>query len=248
MGRKPNQANAVDAARKSKNGTSGEKSLNRELIVSAALQFIDKFGEEALTMRKLAEVLEVYPTTIYWHAGNRAQLLAAVCERVFAEIELPPVDDTPWDEWLRVLAQSVRRTMRAHRNLAPTVSSQIQVTVGSFPLIEAILDVLSSAGFPDSDLPFVYNTVCNSIFGFVWVELNAEPSGADPDWAETFQQRLLSVEPADYPVLARAMPHLAGKTLMLRWQSGDRQPLGDSYRYVVDVLIAGLKEKLATSA
>jgi AcrR family transcriptional regulator len=88
--------------------------LTRAQVVTEALAAIDADGVDALTMRKLADRLGVYPTAVYWHAGNKAALLAAVCEHVLAGLELPPVHDgTDWQEWIRAMARAARATLHA---------------------------------------------------------------------------------------------------------------------------------------
>jgi AcrR family transcriptional regulator len=221
------------------------KHLTRESVIGAALALIDMHGEDQLTMRKLADTLDVFPTAIYWHAGNRAALLAGVCERVFSEIELPSSQDVNWQEWVRSMAHAVRRTLLAHPNMVSTLSTQMQVTVSSFPFVESVLEVLDGAGFEGEDLAGAYNTVIGTVFGFVFGELTSEPSGAESGWSDSFQQQLNSVQPSENPVLARSLPYLAGNAFMLRWVPGRLHPLDKAFEYSLDVLIEGLAAKLA---
>jgi AcrR family transcriptional regulator len=55
--------------------------LDHDDVVDAALALVEAAGPEALTMRKLAAELGVTTTTIYWHAGNREELVLAVVRR-----------------------------------------------------------------------------------------------------------------------------------------------------------------------
>jgi len=215
--------------------------LTRAQVVSEALAAIDADGVDALTMRKLADRLGVYPTAVYWHAGNKAALLAAVCEHVLAELELPPVHDgTDWQEWIRAMARAARATLHAHPNIVPVMGGQMQVVPSSFPLVESVLTVLRTAGFEGSRLTDAYNTVIGFVFGWIFGELSAEPTDADADWTEAFRRRLYSASPSATPVLAANLPHLAGQALMLRWESGSTHPLDSSFAMAVDVLVAGL--------
>lgn len=54
--------------------------LTREGIALVALRILERDGPEALTMRKLALDLDVTPATIYWHVGNRGEVVAAALE------------------------------------------------------------------------------------------------------------------------------------------------------------------------
>ena len=57
-----------------------ERVLNRETVVAAALEEIDRAGLEDFSLRNVAKSLGVYPTAIAWHAASRRQLLADVVE------------------------------------------------------------------------------------------------------------------------------------------------------------------------
>ena len=54
--------------------------LTGEAIAGVALRILERDGPEALSMRKLALDLDVTPATIYWHVGNRDEVVAAALE------------------------------------------------------------------------------------------------------------------------------------------------------------------------
>jgi TetR/AcrR family transcriptional regulator, tetracycline repressor protein len=221
--------------------------LTRREVVDEALAFVDAEGVDALTMRKLADRLGVYPTAVYWHTGSKAALLAAVCERAFAEMRLPPADAGRWQDWLRAMARSARATLHAHPNIVPVMSSQLQVTTSSFPLAENVLAVLEGAGFHGEQLTDAYNTVIGCVFGFLFGELSAEPPEADRNWARDFRRRLESVDPTVAPTLAANLPIVAGNAFMLRWESGRHRPMQSGFEMALDVLVAGLEAVLRRS-
>ena len=51
------------------------------------MALVEAGGADALSMRKLAAELGVATTTIYWHAGNRDELILAVVARVAEQTE-----------------------------------------------------------------------------------------------------------------------------------------------------------------
>ncbi|MEM7446482.1 MAG: hypothetical protein AAF414_24395 [Pseudomonadota bacterium] len=61
----------------------GAETLSRERILSRALPLVQKNGIEAISFRRLADVLVVSPMAIKYHVGNRHDLLAALIERAF---------------------------------------------------------------------------------------------------------------------------------------------------------------------
>lgn len=191
----------------------------------------------------------VYPTTVYWHAGNKAELLASVCQRILGELQLPPVSATlPWDDWIVWVARTIRSGLRDHPNIVPLIGSQLQVSSSSFGLANALLGVLEEAGFPPSRLPHVYNVVIGFIFGWAFTELAAPPTDASPQWKTQFADELSSVDPKSYPHLQRHAAAMADRTFMLRWSSGLDAPMADSFALALRVLVNGLKSELGTTS
>lgn len=60
-------------------GRSGRRTgFDRDDVVAAALELVEREGHAALTMRRLATELDVGTPTIYWHVGSRDELIAEV--------------------------------------------------------------------------------------------------------------------------------------------------------------------------
>lgn len=63
--------------------------LTRERIVAATVALLDGQGAQGLSMRKLADSLDVHATSLYWHVSHRDDLLDLALDAVFAEVTLP---------------------------------------------------------------------------------------------------------------------------------------------------------------
>ena len=81
--------------------------MSRERVLRAAVEYADRNGIEALSMRKLARELGVEAMTLYYYVANKNDLLEGMADLVAAEIE-PPPDDLDWKEATR------RRALSAH--------------------------------------------------------------------------------------------------------------------------------------
>ncbi|MCK9893507.1 helix-turn-helix domain-containing protein [Frankia sp. AgB32] len=57
------------------------ESLTPARVLDAATALLERHGVRQFSMRRLAAELGVAPTAIYWHVGNREELLDAVVER-----------------------------------------------------------------------------------------------------------------------------------------------------------------------
>lgn len=60
--------------------------LSRERVAAAAVAFIDTHGLDALSMRKLGAELGVEAMSLYNHVANKADLLDAVSDRLYADV------------------------------------------------------------------------------------------------------------------------------------------------------------------
>ena len=219
--------------------------LTRDEVIDAALRFVDLRGLDALTMRALADEMGVYPTALYWHAGTKAQLVAAVSARVFDEVVLPDERELDWYEWLEAVARRCRESMHRHPNLAPIAGSQLVVATTAMPLVERTVATLERAGFSGEALVDAYNTYTGFILGWVTTELSAEPAEPSGAWKEEFAGQLRALGANAYPALRRNMPLLANNAFMLRWDSGRTRPLDRSFDVALTVLVRGLRELVA---
>ena len=88
--------------------------LTRAEIVDAAIAVADAEGAEALSMRRIAQVLISGTMSLYWHVSNKEHLLDLMQDLLMAEIAVPdPSGD--WRSDLRAIAISTRAMLRRHR-------------------------------------------------------------------------------------------------------------------------------------
>lgn len=221
-------------------GKDGQRSsVTSDEIVTAALAVINSDGFAALSMRRLAGELGVFPASLYWHVGNRSQLLALVCERVLRQIDLPP-DDLPWKDWLFVFGVRTREVFGTHPRFAAYFVTNIQTSASSLTIAEKILAVLDRAGFQGNDLLRTYNAVLGAIFGWISGEFAANPE-EDGASARAAIEKPVLPEDTDYPHIRRSWPFIANRGFMLRWDSGTTAPLESSYERMLVALIEGLE-------
>jgi len=225
----------------------GNENLSLEAVVEEATAFIDENGLEALTMRALADRMQVYPTSLYWYVGSKSRLISLAAARLFAEVSVRADDGISWQSWLRSTAWAIRDAMHAHPNFAPVLGSQITVDLtAATDYLESLLRILRKAGFQGDAVVHAANAFNASVLGWVCVELSTEPAdaGRDAGWKDSFAARLADLPTASHPTIAEHLPLLANKAVMLRWDSGARNPLTGSFDFTVEALIAGFESLL----
>ena len=222
----------------------GARPLTPGQIVTCGLELVDDVGLSGFTTRALAERLGTYPATLYWHVGNRSQLLAAIVDRALGEVAVDPPGSVDWQEWLRRGARSYRAVLHRHPNLAPVVVSQLVVSAPATRLVETVLSVLDRAGFRGQGLAHAFNTYVGSLVGWVSAELSAPPREAGNSWQDAFASAVAALSPGEFPVIAANRDQLADAVFSLRWHGGAERPLDASFEWAVQAWISGLARQL----
>jgi AcrR family transcriptional regulator len=219
--------------------------LTREQIVETSLAVVDRIGVEKFSLRELGRELGVFPTAIYWHVkGGRNELLAEVASCALRDVDMPFDPGISWRNWLAELFRRYRRSLRQHPNVAPLLGAHLVSNGGvSLRLVENVLAALHAAGFRDMALADAYNAVIAAMLGFVTLELAPLPGEDAEAWASSLTDRLHSVSPLRYPLLAQQLPQLANSAFILRWTNGVERPLDSGFEAFIDSFLTGLEAR-----
>ncbi|NEB76310.1 helix-turn-helix transcriptional regulator [Streptomyces sp. SID14478] len=163
--------------------------LTRDEVLDAAAALVKQHGPQALTMRKLAAGLGTAVTSIYWHVGNREELLEALVERTVADLgEIRPRGASPQERVVSV-ARALRRRLRAHPHLVAMVHERGLTERMFLPAQQALVHEVHAAGLRGARAAEAVRAVQFQVVGHVLVERNRERSpvqrpGEDELWAE----------------------------------------------------------------
>lgn len=229
--------NTVQPARR--RGARAEVPITREAIVDTAFRLIEERGLEQFSMRSLATELGVFPATLYWHIGDRSQLLGLVEYRWIEQVELPD-HLTDWRAWMTEVAHRYRRNAFAHPNVARLASFERARNNESLTIPDAIVGKLASLGLGDQ-MVHAYNTLMGAVRGFVVMELAPR---AEPDDADAVEQDLRSLDTEQFPHITEHFDELADRSLSLRWSDSTDRPLDASFDFLLRVLLDGLAAQL----
>jgi AcrR family transcriptional regulator len=150
--------------------------LSRDLVLRTALDIVDRDGVEALSMRRLGQTLGKDPMAFYRHAENKAALLDGVVELVLDRLEVDTTDPD-WVGQLRAVARSYRGLALTHPHVVPLlVTRPLATPLGLRPLgtlrpLEAVLGLLTRAGFTPPGALRIYRSFIGFIHGHVLDEL-----------------------------------------------------------------------------
>lgn len=180
--------------------------LDRDDVVDAALALVEAGGGEALSMRKLAAELGVAPTSIYWHVGNRDELVLALVQRQAERQATTKVRGHTPAERITSAARNIWATARANRNVTALASQAGATTLLELPLEVALVAELEAAGLHGERAADGLRSMLACIAGFLvmaWRREDQIPGELRPAalWAAVDDDRL-----CDDTVAAMAEP------------------------------------------
>lgn len=161
------------------------KKLDREIIVTAALRFIDAKGAQGLTMRGLGQELEVEAMSLYRYVSGREDLLEAVVTLMLdgLQADLDGSLTESWQGYLQTVAHAVRRIAMDHPEAFPLVATRhpaapwLRPPLRSLEVVEHFLRTLRGYGFTDQQVVEVYRAYTSFLLGHLLLE--AAVRGAD---------------------------------------------------------------------
>ncbi len=100
--------------------------LNREAVVQTALAMLDTVGLDGLSMRALADRLEVKAASLYWHLRDKDQLLELVAEAVLDRVTVP-ISPPSWRAQVIAACGELAQFLGEHRAAATVVLNCLPV-------------------------------------------------------------------------------------------------------------------------
>ncbi|MFE2889296.1 TetR/AcrR family transcriptional regulator C-terminal domain-containing protein [Streptomyces sp. NPDC059272] len=177
--------------------------VNREIVVSEALDLLDEVGLDAVSTRRLAKRLSVEQPSLYWHFRTKNDLLTAMAEAAMAPHAAAPLP-TPnddWRDWFLDNTRSFRRTLLMRRDGA-------RLHAGTTPAsdldrIRHKMNFLVASGVPERDAQMAMLAASRFTVGSV-LEEQADAGPGDS-----------SDPPADMPAIDHESAFEAGLNLIL---------------------------------
>ncbi len=124
---------------------SSDEGLSRQRVVAEAIRLADREGVDGLTMRRLAGELDAGAMSLYHYVASKDELLDAMIDVVFEEIELPEGSD--WQQAIRRRCRTARQALARHRWAIGLLESRTTPGPESLRHREAVTACLRRAGF-----------------------------------------------------------------------------------------------------
>lgn len=199
--------------------------LNRDVILDAAIELIERDGPGALSMRRLGSRLGVEGMAIYHHFAGREELLSAIGDRLLTPLHAIEPGGSDWREACRCFATALRDLAVARPATFQLLGLQPFDTPTSLRPVEELLQVLVAAGFTPGTALGIYRAIVSYARGYAL----AEATGFTVDAAHPAGRRRLRALRKD------ALPVLAGRAKELAELDADA-----GYELGLNALLSGL--------
>ena len=207
--------------------------LDPEKVVDSALAIADDEGPGAVTFRRLAAQHDVTPMALYRHFKDKDDLLAAIGDRLLADVVLPERTDERWEQQLHKVLTAFVTALRGHPRVADLTLVRILVTEPGLVMAERTMELLTEGGFSVDDAAEIGRQSICSLITLVTTDPVAREV-SDPVAREDSMRRkrasLASLPPRNYPLIAASADTLICPT------SRDRY-----YSLGIDLTVAGIR-------
>jgi len=207
--------------------------LSKKTVVDRGLALADASGLDGLTIRRLAQDLHVTPMALYWHFRSKEELLVALADQVWSEIDTGIDPAQPWSRQLQGLLESLVRVLRKHPCASQLLMETEKQSESFLQLTEITLGVLRGAGFDPRQAAEVARSALFTGQMLVMSEPGAKPGMTGEQVAEHLRRDRvrLAMLPADrYPNVVDCADALTA--------CDDPE---FHYRFGIDLFIAGVE-------
>ena len=210
--------------------------LSKQRVVAEAIQLADREGVHGLSMRRLAGELGAGAMSLYHYVASKEELLDAMVDVVFEEIELPP-EGTDWQTAMRRRAVSARHVFARHPWAIGLMESRTSPGPANLRHHEAVTACLRRAGFPVLMATHANWLLDSYVYGFALQEASLPFDTAD-ELSDMIQDAYLpQLPPDEFPYLNESAAALV---------DAGYDP-ADEFLFGLDLVLAAL-EQLRASA
>ena len=212
--------------------------LSRQRILRAAVALADQGGVDALSMRKLAQQLDVVPMALYKHVANKDELLDGMVDLVIGDIE-PPAGNTDWKTAIRRRVLSARRALLRHPWASRVIESRTTPTPTVLAYMDSMIGMFRAGGFSIDLTHHAMHAMGSRLLGFTQ-ELFDDSVDLDPEATAVMVQQMA----CRYPHITQLVMAITHDQASVVGPGCDDQ---FEFEFALDLLLDGL-ERLRDTA
>jgi AcrR family transcriptional regulator len=200
--------------------------LSRERILQVAIGVAEREGIDALSMRRLAQELDVWPMSVYRYFQDKDALLDAMAAAAAGDVP-EPAADASWRDQMRALLDAARRSIASSPGVAARLPRAF-LTPSALRLSEAGMAILTRSGLSSEEAASAWRSLWTYTFGFATFQVES---------ARTVRAAVAGLPEDDYPVLAETANELSAAL------ADD-----DEFDVGLELILDGIEERLPARA
>jgi AcrR family transcriptional regulator len=178
--------------------------LTRERILRAAVELADREDLESVSMRKVAQELDVVPMALYRHVAHKDEMLDGMVDMVVGEID-PPETGLDWKTSMRARILSARRMLLRHPWAARVIETRTEATPAVIGYFDEMIGLFRAGGFSIELTHHALHAMGSRLLGFTQ-ELFDDSPGVDPE-AEAEMYRAMAERYPNIGALVEIVMH-----------------------------------------
>jgi TetR/AcrR family tetracycline transcriptional repressor len=210
--------------------------VDKGQILSAALDLLDSVGLEGLTMRRLAQELNIQAPSLYWHFDNRRALLDAMADAMFERVARSLPKEAQWEQVVRSIAGQMRYALRARRDGAKLFAGTYPVSENVLRTGDVLLKAIRTTGCAPKLSGWATFTLLYYVLGFVIEEQSIDPFDGESGVSFATLKNRAAGYSSDHPALVEALPAIFDEDFDGRFEFG------------LDLFLRGLNSVLSEPA
>ena len=201
--------------------------LTRQGIIDAALAILRDAGLNKVTMRRIAEVLDTGPASLYVYVRNTADLHAQVLDALLSVVTESLTAEGTWRDRLKQLLTHYMRVLFEYPEIARMTLTTHPSGPNYLALVEHILALLKEGGILDREAAWAVDLLLLYATANAAEHSTRESSSQAADEDSALAAVIATVDASMYPNVARLSDELLSGNGLDRFQWG------------IDVFLAG---------
>jgi len=206
--------------------------LSEDAVVDAALTILQTHGLEAVTMRRVAAVLDTGAASLYVYVPGREGLLQAMLDRVTATVELEAPDPSHWRDQLHLLLKRLHQALITHPGIAAMTLVDSPTTDAVLRLTENLLGILFAGGLDPQDAAWACDIFVLLVTGAAHEDDVRGPRGRSVDerreQVDEMYKTFATLPPDRFPLLSAHAAQMV---------TGDSE---ERFRFAIDAVLDGI--------
>ena len=210
--------------------------LNRERVLQAAVEFADREGIDALSMRRLGQELSVEAMALYNHVSGKDDLLNGMVDAVVGEIDLAQEEGGDWKAIARNRILAARRVMRRHPWASAVIASRTDASPVVMGYMDSMAGIMLAGGFSPDLLHHAFHTLGSRVLGFTQELFDDSNNNvvSSPEMQELMIRQMAQA----YPNITEILKRVAHDEASVVGSGCDDQ---FEFEFAIDVILDGLE-------